>query len=208
MAETPTPQTQPQVVDDRDLVVGRVYAEAILKLAEERGQSDALLEEFDELVKVLDRNPKLRHFFSSQMVDAEGRVRVIDELLGGQASDLLLNSLQVINSKGRLAQLRAVIEAYRLALYAQRGWIDVHVRSAVPLNDAQRTRLRNALADSTGKKPVLIERIDPSLLGGLVVVVEGKKYDASVASWLQDLSATLLERASREIISGATYVVP
>ncbi|HMC49441.1 MAG TPA: F0F1 ATP synthase subunit delta, partial [Solirubrobacterales bacterium] len=94
----------------------------------------------------------------------------------------------------------------RIALRDLRGWVDVHVRTAVPLDDAQRTRLQDAMAASTGRKPALIERIDPSLIGGLVVDVEGKKFDASVASRLQDLSEALRARASREIVSGTAYV--
>jgi F-type H+-transporting ATPase subunit delta len=193
-------------VDDRDLAVGRLYAEAMLGLAEERGQSDALLDELKELVEFLDQNPKVEHFLASQMVDEEGRARVLDDLLRGQASDLLLDSLQVINRKGRLGQLRAIAESYRVALRDLRGWVDVHVRTAVALDDAQRTRLQDVLAASTGRKPTLFERIDPSLLGGIVVEVAGKKFDASVASRLHDLSEALLTRASREIHSGTAYV--
>jgi F-type H+-transporting ATPase subunit delta len=201
MPETPQPK-----VDDRDLAVGRLYAEAMLVLAEERGQSEALLDELRELVEFLDQNPKVEHFLSSLMVDEEGRARVLDDLFKSQASELLLDSLQVINRKGRLGQLRAIVESYRAALRDLRGWVDVKVRTAVPLDDAQRSRLQEALAASTGRKPALIERVDPALIGGLVVEVEGKKFDASVASRLQDLSEALLARASREIHSGTAYV--
>lgn len=193
-------------VDDRDLAVGRLYAEAMLGLAEERGQSDALLEELKELVEFLDHNPKVEHFLASQMVDSEGRARVLDDLFRGQGSELLLDSLQVVNRKGRLGQLRAIAESYRIALRDLRGWVDVHVRSAVPLDDAQRTRLKDVIAASTGRKPTLFERVDPSLIGGMVVEVAGRKFDASVASRLHDLSEALLARASREIHSGTAYV--
>ena len=193
-------------VDDRDLAVGRLYAEAMLGLAEEQGAGDALLEELKELVDFLDRNPKVGHFLASQMVDEEGRARVLEDLFRGNASDLLVDSLQVINRKGRLGQLRAVAEAYRIAHRDLRGWVDVHVRTAVPLDDALRARLKDAMAASTGRKPVLVERLDPSLIGGLVVEVEGKKFDASVASRLRDLSGALLARASREIHRGGAYV--
>ena len=112
----------------------------------------------------------------------------------------------MINCTGRLGQLRAIAESYRAALRDLRGWVDVKVRSAVPLDDAQRGRLQEVLAASTGRKPALIERVDPALIGGIVVEVEGKKFDASVASRLQDLSEALLARASREIHSGTAYV--
>jgi F-type H+-transporting ATPase subunit delta len=193
-------------VDDRDMAVGRLYAEAMLALGEESGQSDALLEELKDLVASLDQNPKLGHFLASPLVDEEGRARVIEELFRGRSSDLLVDSLQVINRKGRLGQLRAIAEAYRTAHRDLRGWVDVHVRTAVPLSAALRARLADSIAAFTGKKPSLIEKTDPSLIGGMVVEVEGKKIDASVASRLRDLSATLLERAEREMHSGRAYV--
>ncbi|HEV8578267.1 MAG TPA: ATP synthase F1 subunit delta [Thermoanaerobaculia bacterium] len=193
-------------VDNRDFAVGRLYAEAMLDLAEERGESDALLEELQDLVGSLDQSPKLEHFLASPMVDEEGRARVIEELFRGRASDLLVDSLQVINRKGRLAQLRAIAEAYRRAHRDLRGLVDVHVRTAVPLSAGLRGRLADSIAAFTGRKPTLLEQVDPSLIGGMVVEVEGKKIDASVASRLRDLSETLLARASREIHTGRAYV--
>jgi len=193
-------------IDERDLAVGRLYAEAMLGLAEERGQSDALLDELKELVDFLDQNPKVEHFLASQMVDEEGRAKVLEDLFRGQASDLLLDSLQVINRKGRLGSLRAIAEGYRAALRDLRGWMDVHVRTAVPLSDALRTRLTAALAASTSRKPALVEHVDPAVIGGLIVQIEGRKIDASLASRLHHLSEALLARASREIHSGKAYV--
>jgi F-type H+-transporting ATPase subunit delta len=86
--------------------------------------------------------------------------------------------------------------------------MDVHVRTAVPLTAPLREQLIQALAASTSRKPALIEHVDPAVIGGLVVEVEGRKIDASVASRLHHLSAALLARAAREIHSGRAYVAP
>ena len=193
-------------VDDRDLASGRLYAEAILNLADKSGQAEVLLEELQEIVGILDSNPKVDHFFSSPLVDEEGRARVIEEMFKGRASDLLVDSLLVINRKGRLDRLRAIAEAYRLSFRDRRGLVDVHVRTAVPLTDALRARLVEAITASIGKRPTLIERVDPSLIAGLVVEVAGKKIDASVATRLHGLSQALLARASQEIHRGTAYV--
>lgn len=193
-------------VDDRDLEVGRIYAEAMLALAEKNGQADTLRNELQELVAFLDQNPKVEHFLSSPLVDEEARSRVIETLFRGKASDLLTDSLQVINRKERMGSLRAIAEAYRIAHRELRGLMDVHVRTAVPLSDVLRKRLVDTLAASTRRQPTLIEKVDPSVLGGLVIEIEGRKFDASVASRLKDLSAALLTRASREIHRGGAYV--
>ena len=193
-------------VDDRDLPLGRLYAEAMLRLAEERGEGDALLEELQELVALLDQDPRLDDFLASPLVDGKVRARVIEETFRGRASDVLVDSLQVINRKGRLAFLRAVAEAYRIAHRDLRGWVEVHVRTAVALTDAQRARVRNAAAASTGKKPTLAERVDPKLIGGIVIEAEGRKIDASVLTRLLEVRDALRNRASEEIIRGTPYV--
>lgn len=193
-------------VDEREREVGRLYAEAILHVAEEQGQAEALESELDELVKALDGNPALERFFASPLVEEEPHAQAIEKAFRGKASDLLVDSLQVINRKGRLGSLRAIATEYRSALRALRGWMDVHVRTAVPLTDALRARLTAALAASTSRKPSLIEHVDPAVMGGLVIEIEGRKIDASLASRLHDLSGALLARASREIHSGRAYV--
>ncbi|HEY0553991.1 MAG TPA: ATP synthase F1 subunit delta [Thermoanaerobaculia bacterium] len=193
-------------VDERNREIGRLYAEAILHVAEEKGQAEELLEELNGLVEYLDGNPDLERFLASPMIEAEPRAQVIEQAFRGRASDLLLDSLLVVNRKGRLSSLRAIATAYRAALRDLRGWVDIHVRTAVPLTDALRQRLEQTLAAATGRKPTLIEKVDPAVIGGLVVEVEGRKIDASVASRLHDLSEALLARASREIHSGKAYV--
>jgi F-type H+-transporting ATPase subunit delta len=76
----------------------------------------------------------------------------------------------------------------------------------VPLSDALRQRLTDTLAASTSRRPTLIEKVDPAMIGGLVIEIEGRKFDASVASRLKDLSAALLSRAARELHRGSAYV--
>jgi len=193
-------------VSEREMEVGHLYAKAILDLAEEKGQADELLEELGEVLKALDRSPELEEFLSSPLVDDEIRAKVIDDVFQGKASDLLVDSLKVVNGKGRLGFLRAIVEAYRIAHRALRGVVDTHVRTAVPLTEELRARLKSSIAGFTGKSPNLIERIDPSLIGGMVVEVAGQKIDASVASRLRGVSEALLRRASQEIHSGRTYI--
>jgi len=191
-------------VDDRDLAAGRLYGKAILSLAEEQGQSDSLLEELAGLADYLDGNPEFERFLASPLVDEEERGASLERIFRGRASDLLLDSLLVINRKGRLGLVRAIAEGYRLEYRELHGLVDVKVRTAVPLNEPLRARLRETLAGFTGKQPFLIERVDPALIAGLVVEVDGQKLDTSVASRLRDFGAALERRASQEIYRSRT----
>lgn len=187
-------------VNDRELAIGRIYSRSMLSLAEERGESDELLGELQDLVKYLDRNPELEQFLGSPLVDQEDRARTLERALRGKASDLLVDSLQVVNRKGRLGLLRAIAEGYRVEHGLLRGIAEARVRTAVPLSEAMRARVRESVARFTGKQPRLIEKVDPSLIGGIVIEVDGRKIDGSVASRLRELGQALDRRASQEIV--------
>lgn len=193
-------------VDDRELAVGRIYGQAMLALAEERGEADVLLDELGELVKFLDSSPEFETFLGSPLIEEDERTPALERIFRGRATDLLVDSLQVINRKGRLDLLRAVAEAYRLAYREMRGLVDVTVRTAVPLSEPQRAHLTEVAARFTGRKPSLIERVDPSILGGMVVETSGLKIDSSVATRLRELSAALERRASQEIVRSRSSI--
>jgi F-type H+-transporting ATPase subunit delta len=193
-------------LDDRDRALARVYSQAMLDLAEEKGEADSLLEEMNELGRLLDSDTDLRTFLATPLVALEARHQVIERAFRGRASDVLVDSLQVINRKGRLRLLGAIVETYREAHRELRGVVDAQVQTAVPLTDGLRQRLEEAIGRFTGKKANLIERVDPSLLGGMVVEVAGERIDSSVTTALRDLRATLLSRAGQEAQRATEYL--
>src|SRR6185369_5959471 len=192
-------------INDRAMTLGRIYAKGILELAEAQGESAALLGEIADLAGLVAADPALAQFFSSPLIEEETRRPVLEKVFRGHASDLLVDTLQVINRKGRLGILPAIAEAYRQEYRALHGLVDARVRTAVPLTAELRERLRATVAHFTGKQPDLIEKVDPALIGGMIVEVEGKKIDSSVAHRLKQVGAALDRRSSQEIWSGSAY---
>lgn len=190
-------------VDDQQLAVASVYSRALLELAQEKKQEDEVLEELQGLTGLLGGQADLSSFFDSPVVDAEARRKVIDQSFRGRLNDLLVDTLQVLNRKDRLALLPAVAEGYRQAHRDAKGVIEVAVKSAVPLTEPQRAELRRQVAAVTGREAQFVENVDPSILGGLVVQFGDQKIDASVASRLKDLSQRLLDRGAREVLRHA-----
>jgi len=190
-------------VDSREAGVAGVYARAMLDLAAAQGQEDDLLAELQELARAVEDDAELATFLASPLVSSEARAEVLERVFRRRASDLLVDSLEVINRKGRLGLLQAIAAAYRDAYRELRGLVDVRVSTAMPLNEAQRAGLSSAVAKLTGKQPRLIERVDPSILGGLVVEVAGEKIDSSLATRLHDVGTALAQRATQELHGGA-----
>jgi F-type H+-transporting ATPase subunit delta len=192
--------------DGGDLGVPRVYAKAMLDLAAAAGREEDLLGELTDLARLVAADPELASFLASPLIEEQPRAAAIEKIFRGRASDLLADSLQVINHKGRLALLPAIAEAYSGEFRRLRGLVDVRVTTAVPLSPALRASLAEALAKFTGKKPELVEKVDPAILGGLVVEVGGEKIDSSLSNQLHDAGLILAQRAARELHGGGSLV--
>ncbi len=187
--------------DDKEMALAQVYSRAMHDLAHARGDAATLADELDELSGLIERDAQLANFMASPLIDASDRAQALEKLFRGKASDLLADALQVINRKGRLGLLGAIAEAYHLQHQEHLGRVDVHVRSAVPLEAGLRAKLVAAIEKHSGKQPELIETVDESLIGGMVLRIADEKIDASVAREIERLRRALRQRAEHEIHS-------
>jgi F-type H+-transporting ATPase subunit delta len=189
--------------DDKTAAVARVYAAALLALAEEDGRADEVRDELTALEELVERSPAFHDFLVSPAIGADERSASLEKALRGRASDLVADAVLVMNRKGRALLLPALIATYAEAHDRLRRKVEVRVTSALPLSDDQRRRLAAAVEAATGLEPILVERVDPGIVGGLVVQVGDRKADASVVTRVKNLSAALLARASRQLRSGS-----
>lgn len=190
--------------DDQLRELARTYAVALFRVAEEQGTAEEVLEQLEELVRLGEDHPGFRKAFLSPLASPDQRAQGIERLLRGHALDVLVDFYQVLNRKGRPTLLPAVAEAYREVLQKARGIVDVPVASAAALDDSDRLRLQQAILARTGFKARLLERVDPDLLGGLVLRIRDAKFDTSLKTKLERLRVALLERGSNEIIRGGS----
>jgi F-type H+-transporting ATPase subunit delta len=192
----------PTVLDVGTQRVAKVYAEALYQAAAKRNQIDEVLEELESLVQdVFRADPQLEAFLSSSAIGRDRKKSIIQSAFGSRASELFVNGLLVLNDHERLDLLRPIVAAYRDLREQRSGRIRVQVASAVPLPDDQQDRLRNELREAFHKEPVLETKIDPDLLGGMVVRVGDWVYDYSVRAQLETIRNQIIARSSHEIQS-------
>jgi F-type H+-transporting ATPase subunit delta len=187
------------------MALARVYGDALLSLAAARGEEDEVREGLEGLARAIEAQPDFELFLDSPLVDDAEKRAFLERLLRGRAPDLLVDGLQVVRRKGRLGLLRAIARAYREAWMRLRKRVEVDVVTAVPLAEELRRAIAAAASRRAGREAVLRERVEPDLLGGLVVKIGDEKFDASVARELAVLEQRLLARASAEILSGKEY---
>jgi F-type H+-transporting ATPase subunit delta len=181
--------------------IARVYAEAIYKAA--GTEAEGVIEELHSLIHdVFAGNPQLEILIAGRAVGRTAREEVIKKAFQGRSSGLFLNFLLVLNHHDRLELLRPILSALHQIDDERKNRVRVHVRSAVPLTDEQRERLITQLRRDLQADPTLDARVDPSLLGGLVVRTGDYVYDASVRTRLETIRKQLIERSSHEIQTG------
>jgi F-type H+-transporting ATPase subunit delta len=195
--------TRPDTVLDIDAQqVGALYAKALLAATEAAGQTESVLVEFDSLVaNVLDRQPKFESVLASGVIPAEEVVGVIDKAFAGRASPLFLNFLRVLAKHGRLNNLRATHKAAHELLNKMRGRVQVRVTTATELRETMAQEIAQQVRSSLGIEPVLQRRVDPKLIGGVVLQIGDTVYDGSVATQFERLRAVMLDRSVHEIQS-------
>ena len=186
--------------------LARVWSDAVFNLAASRGVEDGMLEEWRGLVDLLDRDKDLKAVLVSPLVKNEEKRRLIENCFRGKASDLFVDSLQVMRSKGRLGLARFVATAFHDTWMAAKNQVEVQVTSAVPLSPELRRSLAAAASKFAGRDAQLVEEVDPALLGGLVVRVGDEKFDDSVARELELLLAAFAARGSRELPRIQEYI--
>jgi F-type H+-transporting ATPase subunit delta len=186
-------------LDEKQVAVARIYSRAMFDLAESEGSTKSLLEELRDLLSLLRDRDDLRAFIISPMVEQREREKVLEGIFRGRASDLLVDGLQILNKNGRLSLLPTIVETFREAYQEHHGHIDVQVTSAAPLSAAAKKGLVAAATRLAGREAVLVESIDESLIGGMVVRVGDRKIDTSVRTELFKLRHALDERSALEI---------
>jgi len=187
--------------------VADVYAEALLGEAERRVEADELAEQFGVLVERVRSDKDLAAFLDSAIIGEDQRRESLRRMFGQERlMELLLRLLLVLNNRGRLGVLAAVYEAYCQKLDALRGRQKVRVTTAVALSTDQRRQIQTAISRYIGRQAVLVEQVEPELVGGLMVEVDDRRIDGSVRRQLDDLNKQIRRRAGQELQSGRGFV--
>ena len=168
------------------------YASALFDLAKDENQIPQVEADLGKFQSLLDMSEDLRRMVRSPVISSDEQGKAMTAVLAKAGiGGLAANFLKLIAGNRRLFAAPEMIKGY-IALAAKgRGEVTAEVTSAVALNDSQLKTLQEALKASVGKSVTMNTRIDPSLLGGLVVKVGSRMVDSSLRTKLQNLKTTL-----------------
>ena len=118
--------------------IAEVYARSLLELAMGRGESDTIDREFADFAELLQTDADFQAFVTARVIDPDQRCASLDVMFQGRMSELLLNTLHVLNDKGRLEIVGEVQRLYHEQTLEQQAIVEVYVSAAEPLSDVMR----------------------------------------------------------------------
>ncbi|MBD8878538.1 MULTISPECIES: F0F1 ATP synthase subunit delta [Stappiaceae] len=184
------------MTDNVSLVSGvaKRYASALLDLAEETGVTADVERDLGNFEGFLAESSDLDRLVKSPAFSAEEQLNALTALLDkAQISGLAGNFVKLAARNRRLFVLPDMIKAFRVLLAEKRGEETAEVVSAAELSDDQVTALKEALSASSGKSVNISAKVDPALIGGLVVKVGSRMIDTSLRTKLNSLKFAMKE---------------
>jgi ATP synthase F1 delta subunit len=172
--------------------VGRRYGRALFESAVKKGDVKAVEGDLEALIALIEGEPAFRRFLASPRVTEAEKSAFLQQHFKGRLAPLTMSLLQLLVEKRRLRDLPLIAQAYRELHREAQGIVDAEVASAHPLDPEITGQIRKQLERITGKTVSLREAHDPSLLGGVKVVIGEKLIDGSVAFHMKRLREALL----------------
>ena len=168
------------------------YATALFELADERRAIDAVAADLETIGAMIAAAPDLRRLLRSPVLKRDDQARALEAVLAQAGiSELTRRFAGLVARNRRLFALEDMIRGFRALLAQRRGEMTAEVTSAVELSKQQLDAITDALRRSYGGKIAVAPRVDPSLLGGIVVRIGSRMIDASLRSKLHRLQIAL-----------------
>jgi F-type H+-transporting ATPase subunit delta len=168
------------------------YATALFELATDEHAVDTVAGDLASLKALLAESPDLTRLVRAPVFSAdEQRVGMAAILHRMEAAPLTTKFVLTLAKKRRLFALTDIIRAYDELLGRQKGEVDAEVSAARPLSEAETNELKAALKSKLGREARLSTKVDPSLLGGLVVKVGSRMIDSSLRTKLEGLRSAM-----------------
>lgn len=174
-------------------LVSKVYAEALFDVALEGDKLDQVEQDLQAVCQLFVENPEFLELYRAPNIALAERKQILDQTFSDKLVPELLNFLKLLLDKNRGFYILQIGEEFQLLVEAHKGIIKGVVLVTCALSDDQIRKLEDKLSASTGKRVMLTQKIDPEIIGGLVVHLGDKVIDNSLKKKLDDMKEDLFQ---------------
>lgn len=165
------------------------YGRAYLQHAIAGEVLEEVFQEMKWIAEEIRKNHDLRALLKSPVIRSDKKIKVLDRLWGEQLNEVTMQLVRQACQKGREMYLRGIAERFVELYKKHKNILTAQVRTAVPLDDELRKAIMQKVRKEEGQEVDLQESVDPELIGGILLKVGDRQYDASVLKQLRKLRA-------------------
>jgi F-type H+-transporting ATPase subunit delta len=166
--------------------IGQVYARALFEVAKERGDVDGFREQIAQFADALNSERSLQTFFFSPYFSTEEKKDGLHKAVDG-ADDAVMNFLELLVEKHRMPAIFRIRREFDRMWREENKMLPVQLTSAVELDEQTVANLGDRISERTGRNVDLTARVNPDILGGIVLRVGNSILDASIRNRLEQL---------------------
>ncbi len=171
--------------------ISKEYAQALFSLAGEKNAQAEFGSALETVRKAFEENPDYQVLLNTPAVPAQERGRIAAEAFASIIPEEVLSMIRILAGKGYIMEFGRICEEYSRLMEEKRRILAATVRSAVPLNAAEKDRIRKKLEKMTGRSVAVTYIEDPQLLGGIIIEAEGRVIDGSLRSRLRQVKEVI-----------------
>jgi F-type H+-transporting ATPase subunit delta len=174
-------------------VAERLYARALFQAAEEQGRLEAVHRDLGEFAAAVGASAELAAFLANPQIEPAAKIGVLAELSAG-ADELVHNFLRLIAAKGRAGQIPGIRDEFQALVDRAQGRVAVELTTAFELSDSEAASIVAQIEQASGRTVEASRKIDPELVGGMILQAGSLRVDASVRGRLERLRHELVTR--------------
>ncbi|NES66219.1 MAG: F0F1 ATP synthase subunit delta [Okeania sp. SIO2D1] len=168
------------------------YAAALMSLAKSKDLAERFGEDIRSLINIMDESPELKQFMGNPIIKPEDKKTVLQRMMGDEVNPYMRNFLMLLVDRGRIIFLEEIGKKYLALLRELNQTVLAEVTSTVELNEDQKNTVRERVKSMTDARDVDIEtKIDPSLLGGVIIKIGSQIIDSSLQGQLRRIGNSL-----------------
>jgi F-type H+-transporting ATPase subunit delta len=171
----------------------RIYAEALFGAAKDAGRLAPVHEALGDFAAAVAESPELRSVLRNPQLESSQKAAILADLAGGE-QPLFANFLQLTAEKGRAGELEDIAKEFERLMAREERRLTVELTTARELSDEEAESILKQIEDAAGRKVEATRKVDPRLVGGIVLQAGSLRVDASVRGRLERLRHELVKR--------------
>ena len=171
--------------------LAREYGEGLYELAREEDLRQMIHEQLLDICQLLREQPEFIRLLSSRAIDRDTRLGIVDQTFLNRVHPYVCNFMKLLVQREHFDAFLMCGEWFHQRYNEEYGIVEARVSSAIPLTEEECSAMRARLARIAGRQVTPITEVDPSLIGGVRVEMEGKRYDKTIQDRLGRLRRSL-----------------